>query len=174
MNKYVKKFEEYVYENEHLTETWIAKLQDNYDNFEEFLSYDEVYNLSKRLGFETSEEAWEANPTIQGSVDPADFKIVGESLVDEGRSKVLNFKIEVKYADKKSPKIEAFGSDSLKQIVQCAIAEKKENANLVYYKVTPQTKIGENMMKGKDYAIIDGNGIIDYYTNDEDVPMYTF
>jgi len=56
---------------------WQARLRDNYDNdIEQWRAYAEVYGLHTRLGFETIEEAWEANPLIQGSVHPADFKIV--------------------------------------------------------------------------------------------------
>ncbi len=56
---------------------WQARLRDNYDNnFEQWQAYAEIYGLCERLGFDSPEEAWEANPVIQGSVNPADFKIV--------------------------------------------------------------------------------------------------
>jgi hypothetical protein len=55
---------------------WKAKLQKNYASFEEWESYSEVYGLAKRLGFKTPRAAWEANPLIQGSVNPSDFKVV--------------------------------------------------------------------------------------------------
>lgn len=55
---------------------WQAKLRKNYSSLEEFKRWDENYGISSRLGFETSEEAWEANPLIRGSVDPEDLEIV--------------------------------------------------------------------------------------------------
>ncbi len=55
---------------------WKAKLRSNYKNFEEFAVYSEIYGLHTRLGYRTPEEAWEANPLIQGSVNPEDFKRV--------------------------------------------------------------------------------------------------
>ena len=53
-----------------------GKLQDNYENYEEFESYSEIYGLAQRLGFEGPKDAWDANPKIQWSTDPNDFKIV--------------------------------------------------------------------------------------------------
>jgi hypothetical protein len=53
---------------------WQDKLRTVYENsIELFKSYCEIYNNHKRLGFETPEEAWEANPTIQGSTNPEDY-----------------------------------------------------------------------------------------------------
>ncbi len=51
-------------------------LQKNYNSFEGFLSYSEMYGLHKRLGFETPEAAWRANPYIQVTTNPADYKVV--------------------------------------------------------------------------------------------------
>ena len=53
-----------------------GKLQKNYNSFDEFKSYSEIYNLHVRLGYDTVEEAWEDNPMIQWSTDPSDFKKV--------------------------------------------------------------------------------------------------
>ncbi len=56
---------------------WRSTLRDNYDDdFGQWLEYSDMYGLAGRLGFVTAEEAWEANPTIQGSTDPRDFKVV--------------------------------------------------------------------------------------------------
>jgi hypothetical protein len=55
---------------------WQAKLRKNYANFEEFQDYAASYGLPERLGFRTAREAWGANPLIQGSTNPEDFKIV--------------------------------------------------------------------------------------------------
>lgn len=58
---------------------WRSTLRDNYDNdFGQWLAYSDMYGLAGRLGFTTAEEAWEANPTIQGSTDPQDFMVVPE------------------------------------------------------------------------------------------------
>lgn len=57
--------------------TWRSSLRDNYDDdFGQFLAYSDMYGLAGRLGFATAEDAWEANPTIQGSTDPTDFSVV--------------------------------------------------------------------------------------------------
>ncbi len=57
-------------------EGWEAKLQENYSSFSEFESYAEMRGLHTRLGYATPEEAWEANPLVQGSVNPTDFRKV--------------------------------------------------------------------------------------------------
>jgi hypothetical protein len=54
-------------------EGWQCPLQDNYDNFEEWAAYAEMYGLHRKLGFQTPLTAWNANPIIQGSVEPTDF-----------------------------------------------------------------------------------------------------
>ena len=53
---------------------WQDKLQKVYSSLEEFESYCENYGIHSRLGFETPLEAWDANPTIQGSTDPSDLR----------------------------------------------------------------------------------------------------
>ena len=56
---------------------WVMRLQDNYDSdFEQFEGYCGAYGLLPRLGFEDAQAAWDANPMIQGSTNPADFKVV--------------------------------------------------------------------------------------------------
>lgn len=55
---------------------WRGRLQENYRNFDEFFLYSSQYNLTKRLGFKRARHAWDANPFIQGSTNPKDFKIV--------------------------------------------------------------------------------------------------
>lgn len=64
--------------NKNKTALWKDRLQNVYLSLEEFKEYDRIYGLVERLGFESTEEAWEANPMIQGSVDPADYKVVKE------------------------------------------------------------------------------------------------
>lgn len=56
---------------------WTSKLRKNYDNnYAQFQAYDETYGVAKRLGYRSAKAAWDANPTIQGSTDPRDFKVV--------------------------------------------------------------------------------------------------
>jgi len=57
-------------------EGWTGPLQQNYALFEEFERHCETYGLHTRLGYKTPEDAWKANPTIQGSVNPSDFSRV--------------------------------------------------------------------------------------------------
>ena len=59
---------------------WQDHLQKGYDSLEEFKGYCENYNLHTRLGFDTPEEAWEANPVVEGSVNPSDFRVVPNSF----------------------------------------------------------------------------------------------
>ena len=76
-----------------LTEKWVARLSEVYDSFEEFKEYDEIYNLAKRLGFDSAEDAWLSNPKITGSVNPADYK-----TIDRGNPKKTNKEDVDKYA----------------------------------------------------------------------------
>lgn len=55
---------------------WQCHLQDNYNSFEDFESYSEIWGIAKKLGFENAEEAWKANPILQGSVNPMDLRVV--------------------------------------------------------------------------------------------------
>lgn len=52
---------------------WQDRLRTNYDTFDSWEKYAELYGLHLKLGFKTPKAAWEANPLIQGSVDPRDF-----------------------------------------------------------------------------------------------------
>jgi hypothetical protein len=52
---------------------WQAFLQDNYTDRDEWLRYSDAYGLAERLGYESAEAAWDANPFIQGSVNSGDF-----------------------------------------------------------------------------------------------------
>ncbi len=58
---------------------WKDRLQNVYDgDRDQWDSYDRIYNLAGRLGFESSEEAWEANPIICGGSNPADYGLLSE------------------------------------------------------------------------------------------------
>lgn len=55
---------------------WQGKLRDQYNDKEEFLVWSEMYGIHKRLGYKSAETAWRANPTVQGSVIPSDYRKV--------------------------------------------------------------------------------------------------
>jgi len=52
------------------------KLQNRYDDLEDFSHWSEIYNLHRRLGYDTAEEAWEDNPTIESGTNPSDLRNV--------------------------------------------------------------------------------------------------
>ena len=58
------------------TRGYRCKLHRNYSSLEHFKSYDELWGLAKRLGYKSAENAWKANPMIEGSVNPMDFRRV--------------------------------------------------------------------------------------------------
>ena len=58
-------------------------LQEIYDNYQDFLIFDSLFNITKRLGYKDSKSLWNDNPLVQGSTNPKDFKIV-----KNGRSRV--------------------------------------------------------------------------------------
>ena len=62
-------------------EGWQDYLQNVYGDFGEFERYSETYGLAQRLGFESAEAAWAANPLIHGSVQPSDSGTAQESTV---------------------------------------------------------------------------------------------
>ena len=53
---------------------WQAKLHSIYSNFQEFKSYSDCYGIAERLGYASPVMAWIKNPTIQGSVNPSDYR----------------------------------------------------------------------------------------------------
>jgi hypothetical protein len=55
---------------------WRCRLQKNYDSFEQFKYYAEMYALHTRLGYKTIKGAWLSDPMIEGSVIPEDFRKV--------------------------------------------------------------------------------------------------
>ena len=54
---------------------WKGKLRRQYSSLAEFREYSETYGLAERLGFKSARAAWAANPTVQGSTDPRDYKV---------------------------------------------------------------------------------------------------
>ena len=55
---------------------WRSRLLEVYANFEDFCGWDHTYNIAKRLGYVSVFTAWRANPMIEGSVNPQDFRKV--------------------------------------------------------------------------------------------------
>ena len=55
---------------------WRSRLQKVYSSFEDFQGFCLFYSLHKRLGFNSVREAWEANPMIEGSANPSDYRKV--------------------------------------------------------------------------------------------------
>jgi len=56
-------------------EGWKSKLQNVYSSIDEFKSFCKLYNIHKRLGYNSMKKAWNENPTIQGSVNPNDLQV---------------------------------------------------------------------------------------------------
>jgi hypothetical protein len=57
---------------------WQDKLRNAYSSEEDWAAYALTYGLHERLGYASPEDAWEANPTVQGSVNPSDYRRVGK------------------------------------------------------------------------------------------------
>jgi len=55
---------------------WRARVREIYDSPEELEAYDRNYRICARLGFLDVAELWETNPKIEGSVYPADLRVV--------------------------------------------------------------------------------------------------
>lgn len=53
---------------------WRDRLQSVYSGFREFLGYSRIYGLAERLGYDNSFDAWTANPIVEGSVRPEDYR----------------------------------------------------------------------------------------------------
>lgn len=55
---------------------WRCRLQRNYGSLKEFRAYSDTHGLAARLGYASAAAAWQANPVIEGGVNPADFRKV--------------------------------------------------------------------------------------------------
>lgn len=78
---------------------WQGRLQEQYLNFEEFLACSETYGLAKRLGFRTARAAWDANPMVQGSVIPEDYRVVAKKQKKIYRVFVTRHYIDCRHYD---------------------------------------------------------------------------
>lgn len=65
---------------------WRKLLRDNYSSYEEFNDLSFLYKLHERLGYPTAQAAWDANPIIEGSVDPSDLQISRPSWGDKSKA----------------------------------------------------------------------------------------
>ena len=76
-----------------LNESWTGKLQKQYTDFDEFEAYDQIYGLASRLGYNSAQEAWDDNPQVSGSTNPADYKATkNKKTVAVGRNGLFNKK----------------------------------------------------------------------------------
>lgn len=56
--------------------SWKATVQQNYASFNELTAFEAVFHIAERLGFRDARHLWDANPTIAGSTEPRDFRVV--------------------------------------------------------------------------------------------------
>lgn len=55
---------------------WRARLRESYGDYRTFLIYCRTHDIHGRLGYDTPQEAWRANPLVRGSVRPEDLRRV--------------------------------------------------------------------------------------------------
>jgi len=70
---------------------WRARLRDNYGGSKQnFQAVSETYGVLDRMdGFDTVDEAWEANPVIEGGTNPSDFRVVPEDEIEADQRAML-------------------------------------------------------------------------------------
>lgn len=93
-----------------------------------------------------------------------------------GKSITCNFEVQV--ATSGTTELACYGAMTLKDIKGILASEKEHQKSkghaVVKLNIWPQTAAGRNYMKGKDYAIMDCWGKMDYYNVQDSVPFYTF
>jgi hypothetical protein len=55
---------------------WQGRLHTVYLDLDEWKAYCRNYGLHRRLGYRSAVATWRANPVVQGSVDPSDYRKV--------------------------------------------------------------------------------------------------
>lgn len=70
---------------------WRDRVQSVYNSLDELKSYDELYGVVNRCGYETAEELWEKNPDIQGSSNPSDFGLAFLPEVEFSYCEAIHF-----------------------------------------------------------------------------------
>jgi hypothetical protein len=69
---------------------WQCCLRDNYASYDEWEQYAYMWGLHLKLGYKTPQNAWRANPVVQGSVSAADYcKVVGGRRVFSDKADVV-------------------------------------------------------------------------------------
>jgi hypothetical protein len=53
---------------------WRTRLRNNYSSFADWEYNSDMWGLCNRLGYGTAENAWIANPVVEGSTNPGDFR----------------------------------------------------------------------------------------------------
>lgn len=51
------------------------RVREIYEDYEEFLLFNRMYNMHTRLNFPSARSLWEENPIIEGSSNPSDFRV---------------------------------------------------------------------------------------------------
>ncbi len=77
-------------------EGWQDKLQNVYDSWENFNDFASTWGIHKRLGYHSAKDAWEVNPTIQGSTDPSDLCVVVGKLTQHEKRVLEEVKRRIK------------------------------------------------------------------------------
>lgn len=105
---------------------WQGKLQDQYDSFDEFVHWSQTYGLHTRLGYANAEAAWINNPTVQGSTNPSDYRVVKVLYPDIIRiDKVLRYSYNYTTGTQKDAAIKQLLCD-LKRL--CKLENRKFNS----------------------------------------------
>jgi hypothetical protein len=78
---------------------WRNRLQNEYSGFDEFEGYSDLWDLSGRLGFASAREAWDANPLVQGSTNPADYMVVEQFVLHRNTKDRMDHEKEAEVID---------------------------------------------------------------------------
>lgn len=93
-----------------------------------------------------------------------------------GHSRTANFEVQIATSGTTSEAIT--GAMTLTDVRGILESEKEfqksRGHSVVKLTIWPQTAVGRKYMKGKDFAIMDCWGKLDYYTVEEVVPFYSF
>jgi hypothetical protein len=63
---------------------WRGRLKDCYDFYEQWERYCGYYGLARLLGYDWPSDAWIANPLVECSTNPTDFRVVFPRSREEG------------------------------------------------------------------------------------------
>ncbi len=102
-------------------EGWQDKLQNIYGTIEHFREFSNSFGVHRRLGYHSVQDVWEANPTIQGSINPDDLCVVTEKPKKSKKVKLVDAlfaEYNKAYADTKPGEIfpQWFTTEQLKLI----------------------------------------------------------